>query len=298
MSDESRALQPEGVLFSTDQSFAVVGAGRVGLSIGVLLQRAGVKIVGASVLSSSSLERASLYLNCPTATDFREVIPGADRILIAVPDDALTPVAAAIAAEGVAPGTIVVHAAGSLGLEPLAPLAAAGAKVAAIHVLQSVPDVELGIERIPGSWFGVTCDDDLRAWSQGFVEALGGRIYWVADDDRTRYHAAAVFASNYLVALALLIEEMGGAVEPYLPLMEGTLRNIATLGPAAALTGPVVRGDVGTIARHLDLLTKAAPAVEQAYRVLAGAALRAGVRGERLSAEAAKRIDALIGGTK
>ncbi|MEO7804485.1 MAG: Rossmann-like and DUF2520 domain-containing protein [Actinomycetota bacterium] len=231
-------------------SFAIVGAGRVGVSLGVLLQRAGHTITGCSARSSASLDRAVRHLRCVSSTELEDVIDGADCILIAVSDDHLSDVVARIAASG-ATCEKVVHVCGAVGIAPLAPLADKGVDVFAIHVLQSVPDVERGIERIPGSWFGVTCEERLRPWAEGFVSDLSGHVYWVAEEDRTMYHAAAVIASNYLVVLGALVDQAAGTIGPYIPLMQGTLANLKELGPAASLTGPVVRGDVGTIKRHL-----------------------------------------------
>lgn len=231
--------------------FAIVGAGRVGVSLAVLLQRAGHQITGCSAHSSASLDRAARYLHCTSSTQLEEVIDDADCIIIAVPDDDVPAVAARIASTD-ADFEKVLHVCGSIGVAPLQPIADKGVEVLAIHVLQSVPDVERGIERIPGSWFGVTCADSLRPWAEAFVADLRGRVHWVAEEERTRYHAAAVIASNYLVVLGALVEETIGTIDPYLPLMQGTLANLAELGPAGALTGPVVRGDIGTVKRHMQ----------------------------------------------
>lgn len=276
-------------VFNKDLKFAIVGAGRVGVSTGVLLKRAGHRIVGCSGRSGGSLERSVRYLDCPSSTDPAEAIEGADCILIAVPDDAVEGVVNAIV-DVVVPETYVVHAAGSFGLEPLQPLAEQGAKTLAIHVLQSVPTVDAGIERIPGSWFGVSCDQELHPWAEAYVATLQGLTWWLGEKDRVRYHAAAVIASNYLVGLCLLIEEIGMEVEPYLPLIEGTLANIREMGAAAALTGPVVRGDAGTLLRHRIELEEKIPAAEQTYVALSESLVRAGIRSGRISPATAKSL--------
>lgn len=275
--------------FSRDIKFAIVGAGRVGVSTGVLLKRAGHRIVGCSGRSGGSLDRSVRYLDCPSSTNPAEAIEGADCILIAVPDDAVQGVVDAIV-DVVSPETYVIHAAGSFGLQPLQPLADQGALTLAIHVLQSVPTVDAGIERIPGSWFGVSCDEELKPWAEAYVETLQGRTWWLAEEDRVSYHAAAVIASNYLVGLCLLIEEIGMQVEPYLPLIEGTLANIRAMGAAAALTGPVVRGDVGTVLRHRLELAGRAPDAEQTYVTMSEALVRAGIRSDRISPATAESL--------
>ena len=261
-----------GPTLAPQTAFALIGAGRVGITLGVLLRRAGHVIVGASGRSGSSLERAADYIGCPSSTSFLDVIEDAEAILIAVPDDSVEPVSSALTEAGLKEGTVVLHAAGSIGLGPLRPLEEAGAHILAAHVLQSVPNVDAGIERVPGSWFGVTCGDDMRGWASDFVEAVGGKVLWVDEDARDLYHAGAVIASNYLTVLGSLIESTGMEVAPYLPLMSGSIANIETLGSDAALTGPIVRGDIGTIKRHLSRLG-AFPEVESAYRTLGLVAL-------------------------
>lgn len=274
---------------SAGSRFAIVGAGRVGVSTGILLQNAGHKIVGCAARSSASLERAVRYLGCPSSTDAAEIVGDADCVIIATPDDAVVAVAEDLAGAGLRTGTIAYHTAGSMGVAPLRPLQETGVRTLAVHVLQSIPDIDLGVERIPGSWFGVTCDDDLKDWAGGLVSELGGRPIWIAEEARALYHAAAVIASNYLVALAVLVRTTGQSVEPYLPLMEGTLANIEALGVADALTGPVVRGDVGTLRRHVEALA-GTPEVASAYRVLAGVALRSALEGGKLSPDAGEEV--------
>ena len=276
--------------YSPDIKFAVVGAGRVGVTLGVLLKRAGHTITGCSARSASSLELAARWLGCPGTTAPAHAVAGADAVIISVPDDALEAVAGKLKS-AIAAGTHVIHTAGSFGLAPLSILAAKGAITLAAHPLQSIPDVESGLARVPGSWFGVTCSDDRKTWAGSFVEALGGNPLWISEDDRTLYHAAAVMASNYLVVLAALVQETGFEVGPYLPLMRGTLANVESLGPAVALTGPVARGDAGTVSRHLAVLP---PTVRPAYRTLALEALRTALAAGRIEESAAAAIENLL----
>ncbi len=143
--------------------------------------------------------------------------------------------------------------------------------VGSLHPLQSLPSVEIGVERLPGSW----CAVDGPAGVERLAVSLGMRPFRVADDQRVTYHAAASIASNHLVALlgqaARIAVDAGIPAEALLPLVRATLENVEALGPEAALTGPVARGDTDTVARHLDAL----PTDEQrAYRALAAEALR------------------------
>lgn len=174
---------------------------------------------------------------------------GVDLLVLAVPDAAVADVAA-----GVDPGTAVVaHLSGSLGLAPLAHLP----RRAVLHPLVSLPDPAVGAARLQGgAWFGLAAGGDPLAAE--LVTALGGRPIVVADGDWATYHAAAVVASNHLVGLLGQVERLaalvGAPVDAYLDLARGSLDNVAALGAAAALTGPVRRGDRATVERHLAAL--------------------------------------------
>lgn len=226
--------------------------------------------MGCSARTAASLERAASWLNCPSSTSPADAAAGADVVLLAVQDEAVEAVCASLAASGaLGRGVRVLHTAGSLGLGVLRPAAEAGARVLAVHPLQTVPDIPRGLERLPGSWYGITCDDEDRTWAASLVEALGGRPLWVPEERRPLYHAAASMASNYLVTLAAMVERLWGEREPFLPLMAATLANLGDLPPRDALTGPVVRGDLATVARNLAALAGTAPELLPAYRCLA-----------------------------
>lgn len=188
-----------------------------------------------------------------------------DLVLIATPDAAV----AAVAAE-VEPATTaaVAHLAGSLGLDAVAP----HPRRAALHPLVALPDAVVGARRlVAGCWFAVAGDPMVRE----VVADLGGRAFEVADRDRAAYHAAAVVASNHLVALLGQAERIGAQagvpLAAFLDLVRATVDNVEELGPAAALTGPAARGDEATIRRHLDAI---APAERALYEALAEEARR------------------------
>lgn len=279
-----------------DAKLVIIGAGRVGISLGILLKRAGYKISAASARTEASRERAAKWLDCPVTDDPVQAVEGAGCVLIAAPDDSVEEVARRLAeSRTLWEGVHVVHTSGSLGTEPLTPVQRAGAWTFAVHPLQSVPDIETGIERIPGSWFGITCDEDLRDWAEALVTDLQGRPLWVAEEERPAYHLAAVMASNFLVTLAGMVEESPQTdVRPFLPLMRGTLANIEDLGPAAALTGPVARADATTIALHLATLASRDPGIEHFYRAISLATVRWASKMRRLDdAQVASLLDVL-----
>ncbi len=182
-----------------------------------------------------------------------------DLVLVSVPDPAVATVAARLVAHD---SVVVAHCAGSLGLDVLA----THPRVGSVHPLVALSDRERGAERLRGAWFGVAGDPLVEQ----VVVALDGRAVRVADEDRTIYHAAAVVASNHLVALMGQVQRLAASVdvplEAYLDLAVGALANVVASDPAAALTGPVARGDWATVQRHLDALPEAE---RDAYRVLA-----------------------------
>lgn len=195
---------------------------------------------------------------------------GVDLLVLATPDATIASLARAVVP---VQGTVVAHLAGSLGLDVLAPHTLR----AAVHPLVSLPDAEVGARRLcSGAWFAVAGDPpEALALVEGLVADLGGRAFAVADADRAAYHAAAAIASNHLVALLGQVERVaagaGVPLEAYLDLVRVTLDNVAEMGPAAALTGPVARGDWGTVERHRAAL----PADELvAYDAMVAAARR------------------------
>jgi predicted short-subunit dehydrogenase-like oxidoreductase (DUF2520 family) len=224
----------------------VVGPGRAGGAFALALGRAGWVVL-------DPVRRGD---------DPSSAGEGADLVLITTPDAYIAEVAARVA-----PSTAVVaHASGSFGIDVLT----GHDRVAAVHPLVALPSAEIGAQRLSaGAWFAVAGDP----LAQRIVDDLGGRRFEVADRDRAAYHAAAVIASNHLVALLGQVERIAAGLgvppEAYLDLARASLENVASLGAAAALTGPVARGDWATVARHLAALD---PSEHEAYRALAAAA--------------------------
>ena len=273
---------------------AVVGAGRVGTSLAVLWQRSGHRIVAVAG-GAATPERAGRFLPDVPVLDAIGAAKGAEVVVIATPDSVIGPVCQEMAAAGALDAlNAVVHASGATGLDALAPAAAAGASTLSVHPLQTCPTVDAGVERIPGSTFAVTADaDEGFALGERLVRDAGGRPVRIDDERKPLYHAAAVFASNYLVTVTALAEELGlaaGIEDPiaaFAPLQEATLANIARVGPAEALTGPAVRGDAVTLLRNLEALDRYAPAAVRSYVILADLALALADRSGRAPADRA-----------
>ena len=227
----------------------VIGPGRAGSSLAMALQTVGWTV-------ENPRHRGD---------DLTDAAAGVDLLVVATPDAAIADVAAAVSP---VEATVVIHLAGSLGVDVLSPHPRRGA----LHPLVSLPTPEVGAERLAAdAWFAVAGDPLVDQ----VVADLGGHAFTVADEDRASYHAAACIASNHLVALLGQVERVGGQagvpLEAYLDLVRATVENVATLGPAPALTGPAARGDWPTIERHLAALD---PSERPAYEAMMQSARR------------------------
>jgi predicted short-subunit dehydrogenase-like oxidoreductase (DUF2520 family) len=170
-----------------------------------------------------------------------------------------------------------------------------------VHPLQTFPDPVSGVERIPGCLIAISADDD-PGWfmAERIAEDLMGEPFRLHEDHRALYHAAAVFASNYLITATAVAEQLlaaAGVPEPsraLRPLQRATVDNVASMGAADALTGPAVRGDAGTIERNLEALAAQAPWSVAAYVELARLALDVAVRGGRLTGAQRAPVDEVL----
>jgi len=252
----TRARTP---LPSPPLTIGILGAGRVGTVLGAALSAAGHQIV-ASGGRSTAVEVAR------AATDL---------LVIAVPDDALGPLVAHLAEEkAFHDGQVVAHTSGAHGIGILHPAVAAGVRPMALHPAMTFTGRPDDLARLRGTSFGVTVPDELRTLAAGLVADLGGTPEWIAEADRALYHTALAHGANHLVTLvndALDRLRDAGVVHPERvlgPLVQAALDNTLRFGDAA-LTGPVSRGDAGTVAKHLDTLAATAPDSIAAYRALA-----------------------------
>ena len=242
---------------------AVIGPGRVGGSFAAALERAGHRVV-------ARIGRA----------DDPSGVSEATVVVIAVPDDALAE-SAGVVARLARPGTVVVH---TCGLQGLGPLADCGPLIAAVHPAAPIASSD---QVLDGVLFGVTCGEDLREWCADFVRDLGGAPSFITERERVLYHAALVMASNYTVSLAGDAADILGDHRYLVPLLRSTVENIAAHGPDEALTGPIVRGDVGTVRAHLQALPDH---LIEVYVANARRALERAVASRRLAPAAAARV--------
>jgi predicted short-subunit dehydrogenase-like oxidoreductase (DUF2520 family) len=251
---------------------------------------------------AATAARVAAHLPAVPVLDAAEAAAAAEVAVIGTPDDAVEPVVRSLVeAAAVGPHLAVVHLSGSLGIEALREARDAGATVLSMHPLQTFPDVDAAVERLPGSPVAVTASDD-EGYTLGerLARDLGARPFRLADELRPLYHAAAVFASNYLVTTSAIAEELFGAAgvpdpaSAMAPLQRASLDHVERLGAEGALTGPVVRGDAGTIRRNLEALSRHAPTTVPAYVAMARASLDLAVRSGRLSPDVRAAVDDVL----
>lgn len=280
-------------------SVAIIGLGRVGLVLGRALHAAGYTIAAVSSRDTAKASAVAAAFGARAAAP-ADAVRAADLTLLTVSDDAIATVAAELAAAAAwQPGRLVVHASGASPASALAAAAAQGAQIGAFHPLGAfaTPDTPLPA----GITFAIEATPPLQPLLWQMALDLGGRPFDLAPDDKTLYHAAAVIASNYTVTLAALatelFERLGATPEQglqaLLPLMRTTLDNLERQGLPDALTGPLVRGDVGTVWRHIQALDHTTPHIGVLYRCLAQGTLPLAMRRGLLTGAAGELRDTI-----
>ncbi|MFC5723735.1 Rossmann-like and DUF2520 domain-containing protein [Streptomyces gamaensis] len=253
----------------------VVGAGRVGPALAAALQLAGHRPVAASGVSDASVSRAAALLPGVPLVPPAEVLARAELVLLTVPDDVLPDLVSGLAETGaVRPGQILVHTSGRHGIAVLDPARRAGALPLALHPAMTFTGTPVDVQRLAGCSFGVTAPEELRLAAEALVIEMGGEPEWVEESARPLYHAALAIGANHLVTLvaqAMELLRMAGVEHPARqlgPLLGAALDNALRSGDAA-LTGPVARGDAGTVAAHIEQLRAHAPHAVASYVAMA-----------------------------
>lgn len=286
-----------------------IGAGKVGTALSALLHARGIdvrSVSGRSMASSRRMAHAA-HLEPSAAASRAATVAHSAIVFLTVPDDAIGPLCRDIAREGGwRPGQGVVHCSGALPSDVLQPAKDMGALAASFHPLQAFASLEAALEHLPGSTFACEGDPSLVEQLDLLVRALDGVSLRLTSTEKTLYHAAAVIASNYTVTLAalasgLLVREgiapdTATALRYLLPLLRGTVNNLAALGLPAALTGPIARGDAGTIARHLQALDDIAPDLAEVYRDLGKSTLPLAMEKSHLDSATVEALRAAMGG--
>jgi predicted short-subunit dehydrogenase-like oxidoreductase (DUF2520 family) len=288
-------------------TLAIIGAGRVGSTLSQTLRWRGYSVTAVYSRTPASARRLADKLSTRVATSPKDAAISARLTFLTVPDDAIVPVCEALSRDTDLSGRAVVHTSGVTSVATLAAARASGALTGGLHPMLSIMDTELSprmafsvpwVAEAPDVTFGVEADSEpLHSWLAAIVKALNGVALWLRPgQDRALYHAAGVIASNYMVTLfaeALgLLGNLNAETDEHTlrqtlaHLVDNTLRNIKTVGTTRALTGPIARGDVGTVRKHLEALDQHDPELAALYRLL-------GQRTARLAAERGLNADQL-----
>lgn len=250
-----------------------IGAGKVAAALALRLREGDYKVAAIASRRDATSRRLAASVANSIATNPQGVVDAADLVFITTPDAAIRETTASLKWR---PGQYVVHTSGAETAEALNQAAAAGALVGSLHPLQTFADAEQARLNLPGSVFAIEAEGELREVLTAIVEVCKGVPVFVRPEDKALYHAAAVLVSNYTVALTKVATDLWlrlgidrhTALKGLLPLLRGTVNNLEALGLPAALTGPVARGEVNTIERHLEALESASPELVTLYREL------------------------------
>lgn len=253
----------------------IVGAGRVGLALGIAFDRAGWPVGAVASRDATRRER------------FLQLVPGAhahdapgglldavELLFLCVPDDVIARVAGDLRLYG---GQAIVHTSGALPASVLEPARAAGTSAASFHPLVAFADPERAVADLHGATVALEGDEPLLALLSDLAEGIGAQPVRLPPGGKAGYHAAAVLAAGGFIGLLDAIAEVArgagldeaGALAVYGPLIRQSLANAESLGIAASLTGPLARGDRGTVAAHLEAMRRLAPGAVDLYVAVA-----------------------------
>ena len=277
-----------------------IGAGTVGTALSIRLSARGYQVVAVSSRSQASAEKLAQEISgCRVAESNQAVADTAEIIFITTPDGAIPVVASEVQWH---PGQSVVHCSGADSTETLEPAKRLGAQVGAFHPLQTFPSIKQAIDNMPGSTFAIEAEEPLLTSLKDMATALDGTWIELKASDKVLYHAAAVMACNYMVTLIKLATDLwqtfnvptNEAAKALIPLLRGTLNNIDNVGIPQCLTGPIARGDTGTIKKHIDALQKVAPAVLSTYRELGLQTIPISLAKGRINQQQAEELQAML----
>ncbi len=279
----------------------VIGAGRVGAVLGAALRRAGHDVTAVAAVSDLSRLRAEALLPGVPIAPAPDVARDADLVLLAVPDDVLPDLVLGLAADGaIHAGQFVLHPSGRFGTTVLEPATRQGAVPLAVHPVMTFTGTSVDLARLEDCPFAVTAPEPMRPIAEALVVEMGGEPVWVPDEARALYHAAVAFGANFLQAIVL--ESLGllrqaGMDDPgrlMAPLLSASLDNALRQGDRA-MTGPVARGDAGTVQVHLEELAGVSQRSAAAYAALARLAADRALAAGLIDVQAASGLLAVLG---
>ena len=282
------------------EKISFIGAGKVGTALAVLLSRRGYDIV--SVYDQDANAAATLTAQikgCRTAANSQQAADAADMVFITTPDGVIPRIASEVKWRR---GQGVIHCSGADSTAILEPAKKAGAMTAAFHPLQTFAGAKEAMENIPGSTFCIEAEEPLLSTLKQMAAGLGGNCITLKASDKAAYHAAAVFASNYLVTLVKLSADLwqtfsiptDQAVKALLPLLKGTIHNMETIGIPNCLTGPIARGDSGTVEKHLNTIQEKAPQLLSTYKELGRQTIPIAIAKGTIKKEQSRQLELLL----
>ena len=251
-----------------------IGVGPVGTAFGVNLSRLDYNVMGVYDMKPEAAQRfAGAVSGCRIYETALDLADSADSVFITTPDDIIPKVAAELKWHT---GQKVIHCSGATTTHALEPARQQGAMVGSIHPCQTFAGVDQAIQNLPGSTFAIEAEEPVRSTLKKVATDLSGDYVYLTAEDKALYHAAACIACNYFYTLVKLATDLwqnfgkstAEATQAYVPLLQGAVNNISKVGLPGCLTGPIARGDLNTIRKHLDVLGKKAPSIISLYKTL------------------------------
>ena len=279
-----------------------IGAGKVGTALATQLSGKGYPVVAVASRTRAAAEKlAGTMASCKAYDTAQSVADNAELVFITTPDDAIDKVAGQVKWNK---GNSVVHCSGAGSLDILKPAEQAGAKIGAIHPLQSFANVRQAIENIPGSTFAIEGSGPIIDLLKEIATALNSKAIELGAGNKVLYHAAAVMACNYFVTLMKLATDIwqgfgvnsNDAIQALSPLVQGTVNNIINVGLPDCLTGPIARGDVGTINKHIQAFSEKMPEMQKIYCELGLKTIPIGTAKGTLNSEKAEELKKILEG--
>lgn len=279
-----------------------IGAGTVGTAMAIRLSQKGYPVIAVYDVNPAAAKRmAEAVRGCRVCGRAQEVADAAQFVFITTADDFIAQAATEAKWH---PGQIVSHCSGAASTDVLEPARKLGAKVGCIHPLQTFASIAQAVENLPGSAFALEAEEPVLSVLKEMVAALQGSWLELKAEDKALYHASACIACGYFYTLVKVAADLwrnwgksnAEAIQAMMPMLQGALNNLSNVGLPKALTGPIARGDLVTIRKHLVALEKKAPEVLSLYKEIGKWTIPIGIAKGTLSESRAKELNALFEG--
>lgn len=277
-----------------------IGAGTVGTAMAIRLSQTGYPVIAVHDLNPAAAKRlAEAVKGCRVLATAQEVADAADFVFITTADDFIPQVAAEVKWRA---GQIVSHCSGAASTDVLEPARKLGARVGCIHPLQTFASIAQAVENLPGSTFAIEAEEPQFGVLKDMAIKLNGDWLELKAEDKALYHASACIACNYFYTLMQVATDLwrnwgksnAEAIKAMMPMLQGALNNLSNVGLPKALTGPIARGDLMTIRKHLSALEKKAPGMLSLYKELGNWTIPIGLAKGTLSEERARELRVLL----